>query len=213
MSRKEKIDHILTYYWLPVFGVIFGIAFAIYLFSHILFGIRENWIYITLVNVPVSDEGVSTLKDAFTEYAGYDPRQKNVVFNANSYFDAATLQGTNNSYFQVFVAMVESGDLDAVIAGRENLAAVGAGGRLKDLSSDEVSSFFDKYRDRFIYCTPNDEEYSTGEVPVGIDISDSRVVTEYGIYTGDCALGMGAYSDNIDEVLRFLKFVLPETEG
>lgn len=210
MSLKERISYIFTYYWLPIGGTVFAVFFLIYFFSHVLFGIKENWIYVTYVNVLESDAGVSRLKDDFTAYAGYDIREKNVVFNANSYFDATTPRGTNNNYFQAFVAMVEAGDLDAVIGTAENIEAVGASGRLKNLESEEMRELFEQYSDRFVTATPIDEEYSKEEVPVGIDISDSLIVTDYGIYTGNCVLGVGAYSENVSEVLKFLDFILGE---
>ena len=207
MSRKERLGYIFAYYWLHIFGAVFAVFFIIYFLTHFLFGIKENWIYVTFTNVLTSDEGVNALRDDFIEYAGYDLKEKNVVFNANSYFDATTVQGTNNSYFQAFVAMIEAGDLDAVIGTKDNIAAVGASGRLKDLSSDEMRELFASYSDRFVYCTPINEEYSGVEVPVGIDISDSSIVGKYGIYTGDCVLGLGEYTENPEEVLRFLTYI------
>ncbi len=195
MSRKERLGYIFAYYWLHIFGAVFAVIFIIYFLTHFL------------TNVLTSDEGVNALRDDFIEYTGYDLKEKNVVFNANSYFDATTVQGTNNSYFQAFVAMIEAGDLDAVIGTKDNIAAVGASGRLKDLSSEEMRELFASYSDRFVYCTPIDEEYSEDEVPVGIDISDSTIVGKYGIYTGDCVLGLGAYTKNAEEVLRFLTYI------
>ena len=71
---------------------------------------------------------------------------------------------------------------------------------------------FASYSDRFVYCTPIDEEYSEDEVPVGIDISDSSIAGEYGIYTGDCVLGLGAYTKHAEEVLKFLTFISEEDD-
>ena len=43
---------------------------------------------------------------------------------------------------------------------------------------------------------------------MGIDVSDSLLVTKYKVYSGDCALGIGAHSENIKEVEDFLRFIL-----
>ena len=91
--------------------------------------------------------------------------------------------------------------------GRDSLTALGKTGRLLDLESDACSSIRAKYGDRFLYAVPLDKEYSTGEVPVGIDISDSRLVTEYGIYSEPCAIGICALSDNVESVEWFLDFL------
>ena len=62
-----------------------------------------------------------------------------------------------------------------------------------------------------MYCIPYDEEYSTEPVPVGIDLSDSSLVTKYHIYEDDCVLGISAYTQRLDAVEQFLAFVLEES--
>ena len=48
------------------------------------------------------------------------------------------------------------------------------------------------------------------KVAVGIDISDSKLVTKYGIYPLDAALGIGAKSERVDAVEKFLDFIYSE---
>ena len=210
MSRKERLGYIFAYYWLHVFGAVFAVFFIIYFLTHFLFGIKENWIYVTFTNVLTSDEGVNALRDDFIEYTGYDLKEKNVVFNANSYFDATTVQGTNNSYYQMFVAVTEAKDLDVLVMGKEGLQAVGSTGRLLDLNDEKAASVLEKYEDRVIWCDPYNEEYSTEPVPVGIDISDSLLVTKYHLYDEgeEIALGLGAYTLRPESAEKFLEFIL-----
>ena len=127
-------------------------------------------------------------------------------FDANSYFDYAK-GATGNSYFEAFVAYADSGTLDAIVMGSDSLTALGKTGRLLDLNSEECASIREKYGDRFLCTVPIDEEYSKEEVPVCIDISDSRLVSEYGIYSEPCAIGIGALSENVDAVEMFLDFL------
>ena len=112
-----------------------------------------------------------------------------------------------NSYFEAFVAYADSGTLDGIVMGKDSLTALGKTGRLLDLSSEACSSIRAKYGDRFLYAVPLDEEYGGREVPVCIDISDSRLVSEYGIYSEPVALGIGALSKNVDAVELFLDFL------
>jgi hypothetical protein len=42
---------------------------------------------------------------------------------------------------------------------------------------------------------------------VGIDISDSILMTRYHLYADGCALGIGAQSSNIDAVEKFLEYI------
>ena len=53
--------------------------------------------------------------------------------------------------------------------------------------------------------SPYDEEYSTEPVAVGIDISGSRLMTEYELYDDTCVLGVGAYTQHPEDVAAFLE--------
>ena len=150
----------------------------------------------------------SPLWKDFTEYGGYDLTAGKVEMNAASYFDPSVSGGTNNNYYQAFVALVESGDLDLVVMGEEGLKRIGSSGRLRDLGSEDCRILKEKYGDRLVYCIPEDEEYSTGEVPVGIDLSDSLLVTRYHLYPDDCVLGVCAYTKHLEAVGRFLEFII-----
>lgn len=48
------------------------------------------------------------------------------------------------------------------------------------------------------------------KIPVGIDLSDSILVSKYHLYADSCALGIGAQSENLEEVEYFIGFVLGE---
>ena len=110
----------------------------------------------------------------------------------------------------MFAGFTDAGLLDAVTMETDSLTLLGASGRLLDHSRPESASITEKYGDHFLYALPIDTEYSTEEVPVGIDISDSRIVTEYQIYDESCALGIGAFSGHIEAIEAFLDFLYAE---
>jgi hypothetical protein len=93
----------------------------------------------------------------------------------------------------------------ATLAASAVLAIVGATRVNADMNEYEVMPGYLYLFKRV--TTPEDEEYSEDKVPVGIDISDSSIAGEYGIYTGDCVLGLGAYTKHAEEVLKFLKYI------
>jgi len=203
----KKLAYIAEYYWLHILLVTGGIAFAVYFVYHAFFTVKENWFYITFVN-SMQDAGEdSALRKGFIDYAGYDLSEKNVLFNSACYFDAARKGGTNNSYYQSFIATIEAGALDAAVMEEDNFEAVAASGRFQDLSAGEAADLFAPYEDLFVYVLPYDETYSKSEVPVGIDLSKSPLVTEYGIYESSCVLGLSAYSQHPEEVIRFLEYL------
>lgn len=207
MTRRQRLLYIWEYYWIPIVGITAGVLFAVYFLYHALFGLKEYWFYVTFVNIRPQSGVENELREEFIQARGYDLSKKEVFFNDVCYFDATSYSGTNNNYFQMFVATVEAGHLDAVVMEEENLVALGASGRLLDLAAEENAAYFDKYKERFVYAVPYDEEYSTEPVPVGIDISDSRLMTEYDLYEDSCVLGVGAYTQHPEDIVAFLKFI------
>lgn len=208
-SWKEKAEYIWQYYHLWIIGFIAAVLLIIFSVQRFFFHVNDNWFYIMFANTRVDIGDGSNLWKDYVSYTGYDLKEKNVVFNASSYFDYK--EGvTGNSYFESFVAFTEGGTLDAITMETDSLAALGESGRLLDLNSEECTSIREKYGDRFIYCKPYDEEYSTDEVPIGIDISDSLLMSREHIYAESCALGIGAGSGHLEAVEAFLDLIYEE---
>ena len=180
----------------------------IYILFHAFFTTKDYWFYGIFANTTADAGNGSALWKDFVEYAEFDTKLKRVEMNAASYFDPSLPGGTNNSYYQMFVAVTEAKDLDVLVIGTEGLTEVGRSGRLRDMRDLSDTSFLKEYEDRIIYCEPYDEEYSSEPVPVGVDISDSLLVTKYHLYEGNCALGFGAYTTREESAELFLKFIL-----
>ena len=207
-TPRQKADYILRYYWLWILVIIVVIYFGTFTIYRMNFAPKNNWLYGIFANTMGSGGNHSQLWYDFEDYAGYDLKEKNLEFVDSSWFDPSKTGGTFNSYYQSFVALAEAGTLDFVTMGEEGLTELGRSGRLLDLNMDKCNSIREKYGDRFVTCLPLDEEYSKEEVPVGIDLSDSLLVTKYHLYDDSCVIGIGANSKNLEQVERFLDFVL-----
>lgn len=203
---KKKTAYIWEYYKIWIICIVFFVWFAGFAIRQYTTSMNEYWCYMMFTNTYAEAGNGSKLWKDYTEYAGFDLKEKAVEFNAQSYFDY-NKRVTGNTYFETFVAYADGGVLDGITAGRDSLAGLGKTGRLLDLNSEACKTIREKYGDRFIYAVPYDKEYSTEEVPIGIDISDSRLVTEYGLYAEPCALGIAAKSENVESVELFLDFI------
>ena len=210
MDRRQKIAYLAEYYWLWALGIFGGLFMAVYILWHAFFTVKDYRFYVLFVNAPIeaSQEigNRSALRQGFIDRMGYDLKEGMVEFGTASYFNAAVDGGSNNSYFQSFVAVVEAGHLDAAVMEEDNLKAIGAAGRFLDLSRGEAADLFAPYADRFVYAVPYDTEYSEDPVPVGIDISDSDL-GRMGVYEDGCVLGIGAYSSHPEDVKAFLEYI------
>lgn len=213
LTPGQKIFYVIEYYWLWIGAVFFTLFFAGYLIHNMFFTIHENWFYILFTNIMAEESVVSEIHQDYADFTGYDLSEKNIVISASSYFDASVNGGTNNTYYQVFAAAVEAGDLDAVIMEEANLKAVGASGILLDLSQGEYADLFAPYEELFVYTIPYDEAYSTSPVPVGIDISSSLLTEKYHLYEDGCVLGVGTRTGHPEAIRAFLDFIGIESKG
>ena len=204
---RKKAEYIWEYYKLWIIGLVCAVWFFSFAIHQYMTTLHDYWCYMIFANTYADAGTGSEIWNDYVEYSGYDIEEKEVEFNANSYFD--DLKGvTGNTYFEAFVTYADGGILDGIVMGSGSLAALGRSGRLMDLDSEECASIKAKYADRFIYAEPYDEEYSKDLVAVGIDISGSKMVTKYGVYSADIALGIGANSERIEAVEKFLDFIL-----
>ena len=90
----------------------------------------------------------------------------------------------------------------------DSLSALAQSGRLTDLRLEQTKALLERYSDRLI-CFQSETD---GAIPVGIDLSDSLLVTKYRVYSPEegCALGVCAHTGNLDNISLFLQFVLEE---
>ena len=204
---REKLEYIWDYYKLWIIGAAALIVAVVYFLVQSANANKDHWFYLMLANT-MEDVGTgSKLCRDYTEYAGFDMSEKDVVFNNQIYFDY-TLNTIGNSYFDTFIVYAEAGTLDAITMETASLAALGQTGRLMDLNSDEASSIREKYSDRLVWYETQDDEGNDISYPVGIDVTDSILMTQYNIYGKSCAVGLGYKSTHIDETEKFLDFIL-----
>jgi hypothetical protein len=121
------------------------------------------------------------------------------------FFNLAKSSDFNNSYYQKLVAYIEAGTYDVVICDYDNLIGVGQGGRYLDLRDERIKSVFDTYSDRVVYI-----ETDEGNIPIGIDVSDSPVIEKMNSYANGCYYAVSANSSHYDKDILYLEYLLGE---
>ncbi|MBR6088589.1 MAG: hypothetical protein IKP86_01555 [Anaerolineaceae bacterium] len=208
MSVRQGIKYIWQYYSLFIIGAIAAVWFLVYFITHLIAGAPEYWLYASFANSTASIGKQSRIWRDFVEYSGYDTKEKNVEFSGNMYFDYNRNQARGNEYYNSFIALVDSGTLDLITMFPEQLAPLGESGRLMNWDLEQCAALREQYAGRLIYYVPPEDAEETEPVPVGIDISDSLLVTEYGIYPETAALGIAVQSTRLDAVEKFLDFIM-----
>jgi hypothetical protein len=212
MTGKEKVSYIWDYYKLFIIIFVGACAFLVYMIRLTSRERIDYSLYVTMVGTTAEVGNDSAFQKEFYKYTGFDKKEYPVYFDNECYFDYSKNSAVGNSYYESLVTYIEAGVNDVVIMNCENLTSFGESGRLLDLETEECDSIREKYGEYFIYCDPYDEEYSNGEqVAVGIDLSGTKLMEEYEIYKESCALGIGEYTEHIDEIELFLDYLFEET--
>lgn len=205
LTGKEKVQYIWSYYYLWIIGISAFLAISIFLTVRITTSVKEEWLYGMFANTMAKAGNGSELWKDFTEYSGLDLTEKRVEFNAEAYFDYLKNQAKGNDYYNAFIALTDGGILDIITMETPSLEALAESGRLTDLRLERCNELRERYQDRLVYFHGVE-----GDIPVGFDISDSLLVTKYGLYQNSCALGIGAQSEKQDIIGIFMRFILEE---
>ena len=208
LTTRQKLAYIRDYYWLQISLVVIVLTLSSFVIYRVRTTLSDHWFYLMLANTRMEAGTNSPLWEGYVDYSGYDLSEKRIEFNDEAWFDYGKNKAAGNKYYEIFVGFTDVGILDAVTMEPDNLTSLGESGRLLDLNADKCSRIRKKYGDRFLYSIPYNKEYSTDPVPVGIDISDSILISKYHLYTNGCAIGIGAQSEHLEAVELFLDYIL-----
>ena len=207
LSPRSRARYIWAYYKLWIIGIGLALFVLIWGIHQYRTGETQVWFFACFANTTERlGEGSQFWKD-YADFAGYDLKEKELVFNAQMYFDPVG-KTAGNQYYQLLIAYMDSGTLDVLVMDPEDLRSIGASGRLMDLEDERVRAIMDSYPDRLVYCEPIDEEYGKDQVAVGIDLFGTVLTDESGAYPEGAALGINALAPHPEEAAVFLRFLL-----
>lgn len=210
MDRAKAAEYIWQYYKLWIISIVGAVCIGAYLLVLSLLTPNENWLYVCFANVPPGtalQEG-GQLHQAYAQYAGFDLKEKNLVFDTNCYCNPSEKTYGNN-YYNKLIALMDGGVLDLLIMEKEDLQAIGSTGRLLDLEG-EYFLLDQHWKDRLIYCENTASDYEKSLVPVAVDLTGCFLTEPEGPYPEGCAVSLSAFSSRPEELERFLIFFLEE---
>lgn len=210
LSLKEKIQYICDYYILWIIGFAVLIFVSGYLIMNYIHNNRDQHLYVAFVNTYANFDVNSDFYQEYAAYSNIDTNKETIIFDTQNYFDLTKGDSTGNYYYEKMVVLLDAGTADAVVMEKDNFEAMANRGRLMDLRHERTKHLLEKYDERMITISHTDETGETREIPVGIDLSDSKLVMEEQAYAGECVLGISAYAQHIDSVEVFLSYALGE---
>ncbi len=175
MTFRQKVDHIWTYYkWLlaPIALAVLLISFV----ANIISNSRTEILYSgALVNVQMSDEGISYLSDQwFDALDGEEDTQRVdlmlATFNATSNLFSAEMDVTSSTKV---IAAITACELDYVLTDFAGLGYCMSSAAFAPLTDILPEDMLVQLQGQFIY-----QEDDTGTYPVAINITQSAFVQD-----------------------------------
>lgn len=202
MSAKTAARYIWDYYKIWIIAAVVLAGLLVYFISVYRNRPPEEIWKVAFVNFYDDVSQESDFSQNFVESLEIPAEEGSIVFDNNLFFNLERNSDYYNTYYQRLIAYLEAGTVDCVICEYANLTGIGRTGRFLDLSDDRTASVYERYYDRMVWITTEE-----GEFPIGIDISDSPVLTRMNGYTDGCYLAISsnmAHMELIDEFLAYL---------
>ena len=225
MSPSKKLEHVFTYYKLPIFLILLACV-VLGSVIHRSLTHKQPLLHLALVNVSVSDDTKKLLTSDFLTYADADPRKNEVYLYQNLYLseNADTL---NHEYAYAskmkVTGAISAKQMDLVLMNREGYDIFSNNGYLLDLS-ESLSRYDGEFSTAMEQLlTENKVVISDNSLEVMLGVADEeQIITESAqnainvsalpifktaAFDGDVYLGIIANSDRTDTALQYIGYL------
>lgn len=226
---KQKLEHIITYYWFPIVAVL-GIAiFAVSYIVHIA-TLKDVALNVTCINATAEESCVEDFTLKFAQSAGVDLKQYEVELST----DMMLLdEGMMSSYdsAEVLITLIAARSIDVLVSDQASMLQRFYQDVLADLSQMLTDEQLQAYQDSFLYLDkkvleevknitnmenlpkfpdPTKPEEMETPVPVAIRIpADTEFAKSFfPDCKDDVVIGLVINAKNITHALAFLDFVM-----
>lgn len=115
MTKEEKAEYIITYYWPHILGTFAIIALLVFLPVHFVFGNQKPEFTLVMVNQDINPQRDKKIAKAFAKESKISQKRINVDSDFNLSYGDVQLEGINESSYEKFFFKWQGGELDAVI--------------------------------------------------------------------------------------------------
>ena len=203
MPIKKVLNYIWDYYKIPLISISILIGLIGYFMSIFLRPVQETAGAVAFVNFYEDITENSSFYQTFMEQYKEMPIESTLIFDNHYFFNLEKEADYKNSYYQKLTAYLEAGTVDVVICEEENLMGIAKSGRFLDLSDERVEKIYREYQKQIVYLSFEGEK-----IPIGIDVSDSPVLTGVNGYQKKCYLAISSNASHLEFVENFLQYLL-----
>ena len=115
MNRKEKVSHVITYYWYHFLIIVSIVALIFFAVRFYVFGNQKPEFTCVLVNQEIDDDRDAEIAQSFAKENDLDPDLVTVDSDYVFSYGDVQLQGVNESSYDKFFLKWRNEELDAVI--------------------------------------------------------------------------------------------------
>lgn len=115
MTKEQKVDYILTYYWPHILGTFAIVALLIFLPVHFVFGNQKPEFTLVMVNQDINPQRDKKIAKAFAKESKISQKRINIDSDFNLSYGDVQLEGINESSYEKFFFKWQGGELDAVV--------------------------------------------------------------------------------------------------
>jgi len=223
---KEKLDHIFTYFKVPIFVALFFIVFTVSMIVHVVTQ-KDLALSVYCLNSPTLDDAPDVFANEFAQAAQIDLDENEVIVYTNMIVDDSDAQGAYETA-QVIMAKMSAQLVDILATDTRTMTQYAYGETFLDLTQVLTPEQLEKLEDQLVYYDagfenpsvmdetpviypdPEDLESMKQPVPFAILIPvESRFSQAcFPLYKNPVALGVVANTANLDNVKSFLNFIL-----
>ncbi len=223
MTPAKKLDHIITYYKIPIFLILCGL-FVLGEVSYRQLTKREPLLYGAYMNVTVGEELDQALTDGFVSYAGEDPKKSQVEVYRELYLSADP-DTQNHQYAYAsrmkLLATIQAQEIDLALMNQEAydlLSGEGYLAPLPDILEGELAARLEPL------LTENTVILEDNSIELALNEADAyEAVTEQSLnalrvnelplfqnagFTGPVYLGVIGNSPRLPQVFQYMNYLL-----
>lgn len=200
---KEKWAYFWEYYKIHTLVIVCVIAMVISLI-HTIVTQKDSALSVALVNTYfLTDLDTEALCADFETYAQVDTAEYEVTIDPSMSVDYEGTDQYTYANIQKIAAMAAAQSLDVILTNDDYIDHNLDGGLFVDLHEYFTDEELAAYEDRLVYRDLSDDD--TGEVPIAIDVRDSRYMISDQLPAYFCICST---SQNVDTAKVFLEYLL-----
>jgi len=225
---KQKIEHILTYFWIPIL-IVLVLLFSTGSYIVHRLTMKDIAMSVNCINAMADPETAQAYIDAFADAAGIDRETYDVQISAHYILDEKDLANSYNTT-QVIVSQIAAGATDILAGDRETMLGYCYQEFFQPLDAVLTAQQLEAHKDAFLYIDmalvrqiqenfieempafpdPTKPEEMAEPVAIALRVPEDSPfrIACFPYRKNDVVLGLAVNSENLANAVAFIEYVM-----